>query len=163
MRRPNRLMVDRMSNTVLVVSASTHIARPIDVVRRHFSDVDHHTRNPVHPDVVFTPLADSGHERRFRKTIRILGIPVVDEVVLRRQADGSITEDSVAGPSTGMRLVSHFRADGPDLTATTLTVEMPVRGLKRLAAPLLKRFVLRRLTKALDEDRRDLESGRYPS
>ena len=152
-----------MRNQVLVLGASVHIARPIDVVRRHFSDVDHHTRNPVHPDVAFTPLTDSGHERRFRKTIRILGIPVVDEVVLRRQADGSITEDSVAGPSTGMRLVSRFRADGPDLTATTLTVEMPVRGLKRLAAPLLKRFVLRRLTKALDEDRRDLESGQYPS
>ena len=152
-----------MRNQVLVLSASVHIARQIDVVRRHFSDVDHHTRNPVHPDVVFTPLADSGHERRFRKTIRILGIPVVDEVVLRRQADGSITEDSVAGPSTGLRLVSRFRAAGPDLTATTLTVEMPVRGLKRLAAPLLRRFVLRRLTKALDEDRRDLESGRYPS
>ena len=152
-----------MSNHVLVVSASTHIARPIDVVRRHFSDVDHHTRNPVHPGVAFTPLADSGHERRFRKTIRILGIPVVDEVVLRRQADGSITEDSVAGPNTGMRLVSRFRADGSDRTATTLTVEMPVRGFKRLAAPLLKRFVLRRLTKALGEDRRNLESGRYPS
>jgi hypothetical protein len=87
----------------------------------------------------------------------------VDEVVLRRQADGSITEDSVTGPSTGMRLVSRFRADRPDLTTTTLTVEMPVRGLKRLAAPLLRRFVLRRLTKALEQDRRDLEGGAYPS
>ena len=152
-----------MSNQVLVVSASTHIARPIDVVRRHFSDVDHHTRNPVHPGVVFEPLEDSGRECRFRKTIRILGIPVVDEVVLKCQPDGSITEDSVAGPSTGMRLVSRFRVDGPDLTATTLTVEMPVRGLKRLAAPVLRRLVLWRLTKALDEDRRDLEGGRYPS
>jgi len=152
-----------MNKQVLVVSASTDIARPIDVVRRHFSDVDHHTKNPVHPDVEFTPLVDRGDERRFRKTIRILRIPIVDEVVLRRQADGSITEDSVAGPSTGMRLVSRFRADGPDLTATTLTVEMPVRGLRRLAAPLLRRLVLRRLTKALDEDRRDLEGGRYPS
>ena len=84
-------------------------------------------------------------------------------MVLRCQADGSITEDSVAGPSTGMRLVSRFRAAGPDLTTTTLTVEMPVQGLKRLAAQLLRRFVLRRLTKALDEDRRDLESGQYPS
>jgi Polyketide cyclase / dehydrase and lipid transport len=159
---PNEPMIT-MSKRVLVVSTSAHIARPIDVVRRHFSDVDHHTRYSVHPDVVFTPLADSGDERRFRKTIRILGIPVVDEVVLRRQADGSITEDSVGGPSTGMRLVSRFRADGPELTATTLTVEIPVGGLKRLAAPLLRRFILRRLTKALDEDRHDLEGGWYPS
>ena len=150
-----------MSSQVLVVSASTSISRPIELVRRHFTDVEHHMMNPVHPGVVFTPLADSSDERCFRKTIHILGIPVVDEVVLRRQPDGSITEDSVGGPSTGMRLISSFRADGPDLTATTLTVEMPVPGLKRLAAPLLRRFVLRRLTKALDEDRRDLESGRY--
>src|SRR6185295_7161887 len=152
-----------MSDQVLVISASTHIARAIDVVRRHFSDVEHHVKNRVHPNVECTPLGDSEGECRFRKTIRILGIPIVDEVVLKRQPDGSITEDSVAGPSTGMRLVSTFRADGPDLTATTLTVEMPVPGLKRLAAPVLKRFVHRRLTKALDEDRRDLESGRYPS
>jgi hypothetical protein len=148
---------------LLVVSVSGPIARSAHVVRRHFSDVDHHMRNPVHPGVVFTPLSHSGEECRFRKTIRILGIPVADEVVLRQQADGSITEDAVAGPSTGMRLVSRFRADGPDRTTTTLTVEMPLPGLKRLAAPVLKRFVLRRLTKALDEDRRDLESGRYPA
>lgn len=152
-----------MSDRALVVSVATSIARPIEVVRRHFTDVEHHIRTPVHPGVVFTPLAHSGPERRFRKTIHILGIAVVDEVVLRQQADGSITEDSVAGPSTGMRLVSRFRADGPDRTATTLTVEMPVPGLKRLATPLLRRFLLGRLTKALDEDRRDLESGRYPS
>ena len=148
---------------LLVVSTSTRIARPIDVVRRHFSDVDHHVRNEVHPGVTFTPLTDAEEECRFRKTIRILGIPVADEVVLRRQADGSITEDSVAGVSTGMRLVSRFRADRPDLTTTTLTVEMPVPGVKRLVAPLLRRLVLRRLTRALDEDRRDLEGGRYPS
>jgi hypothetical protein len=151
-----------MGNHVLVVSASTRIARPIDVVRRHFTDVDHHARNRVHPDVEFTPLSDSGEVRRFRKTIRILGIPVVDEVVLRRQPDGSITEDCVAGHSAGMRLVSRFRADGPELTATTLTVQMPVRGLKRLAAPWLRFVIARRLSKALDEDRRDLEGGRYP-
>ena len=120
-------------------------------------------KNPVHPDVEFTLLRDVEGECRFRKTIRILGLPIVDEVVLRRQPDGSITEDSVAGPSTGMRLVSSFRVDGPERTATTLTVEMPVRGLKRLAVPWLRLLIARRLTRALDEDRRDLEGGRYPS
>jgi hypothetical protein len=152
-----------MNEQVLVVSACTDIAQPIDVVRRHFSDVEHHVRNRVHPAVEFTPLADAKGECRFRKTIRLLGIPIVDEVVLKCQADGSITEDSVAGPSTGMRLVSSFRADGPQRTATTLTVQMPLRGLKWLAAPWLRPLIARRLTKALDEDRRDLESGRYPS
>src|SRR5262245_25037982 len=152
-----------MSDQVLVVSASTHIARPIDVVRRHFTDVEHHIRNRVHPEVEFTPLRDSEGECRFRKTVRILGIPVADEVVLRRQPDGSITEDSVAGPSIGMRLVSTFRAAGPECTATTLTAQMPLRGLKRLAAPWLRLLVARRLSGALEEDRRDLEGGGYPS
>ncbi len=150
-----------MSDQVLVVNVSTHIARSVEVVRRHFSDVEHHRKNRVHPDVEFTPLPDSQGECRFRKTIRILGIPIVDEVVLKRQPDGSITEDSVAGPSTGMRLVTSFRADGPERTATTLTVQMPVRGLKRLAAPWLRPLIARRLTRALEEDRRDLEGGRY--
>lgn len=152
-----------VNDQVLVVSASTHIARAIDVVRRHFSDVEHHMRNPVHPGVEFTPLAASEGECRFRKTIRILGIPIADEVVLKRQPDGSITEDSVAGPSRGMRLVSSFHADGPQRTATTLTVQMPMRGLKWRATPWLRVLIARRLTRALEEDRRDLESGRYPS
>ena len=152
-----------MRDQVLVVGVSTQIARALDVVRRHFSDVEHHMRNHVHPDVEFTPLPDLQGECRFRKTIRILGIPIVDEVVLNRQPDGSITEDSVAGPSTGMRLVSSFLADGPQCTATTLTVQMPVQGLKWLAAPWLRLLIARRLTRALDEDRRDLEVGRYPS
>ena len=151
-----------MGDQVLVVSVSTHIARAIDVVRRHFSDVDHHMRNRVHPAVEFTPLPDAEGECRFRKTLRILGIPIVDEVVLKQQPDGSITEDSVAGPSTGMRLVSSLRAEGPQQTATTLTVQMPVRGLKWLVAPWLRVLIARRLTSALDEDRCDLESGRYP-
>jgi hypothetical protein len=152
-----------MSAHVLVISASAHIARAIDVVRRHFSDVERHMRNRVHPDVEFTPLPGSEGECRLRKTIRILGLPIVDEVVLKRQPDGSITEDSVAGPSTGMRLVSSFRAEGPERTATTLTVQMPVRGLTWLAAPWLRSLIARRLTRALDEDRRDLESGKYPA
>ena len=151
-----------MSDQVLVVSASTHIARAIDVCRRHFSDVGHHAKNRVHSGVEFTPLSDSDRECRFRKTIRFLGIPIVDEVVLRREPDGSIVEDSVAGPSTGMRLTSSFRADGPEVT-TTLTVHMPVPGSKRLTVPWLRLFIARRLTRALDEDRRDLEAGGYPS
>jgi hypothetical protein len=152
-----------MGDQVLVVSACTYIARPIDVVRRHFSDVEHHMKNRVHPDVEFTLLSAPEGERRFRKTVRVLGIQVVDQVVLRRQPDGSITEDSVAGPNTGMRLISCFRADGPECTATTLTVQMPVRGLRWLVVPWLRILIVRRLTKALDEDRRDLEGGRYPS
>jgi hypothetical protein len=151
-----------MSRRILVVSASTQIARPVDVVGRHFSDVDHHARNRVHRGVEFLPLADSGNERRFRKTVRLLGIPIADEVVLKRLPDGSVVEDSIAGPGAGTRLVSRFRADGPALTSTTVTVEIPVPGVKRLAVPLLRRWAHRQLVRALDEDRRDLEDGRYP-
>ena len=151
-----------MSRRTLVVTATTRIARPLEIVARHFGDVDHHARNRVHRGVEFLPLADSGDERRFRKTVRLLGIPIADEVVLRRLPDGSVREDSVAGPGAGTRFVSSFRADGPALTSTTLTVEIPVPGLKRLAVPLLRRWARRQLVRALDEDRRDLEDGRYP-
>lgn len=150
-----------MGPRVLVVSASTDIARPIPVVRLHFGDVEHHVANAVHPDVEFMPLPAPDGERRFRKTVRVLGVRVDDEVVLRRQPDGSITEDTIAGPNKGMRLVSSFRAEGPERTVTTLTVELPLRGLRRLFVPWLRRLLARRLSKGLEEDRRDLEGGRY--
>ena len=154
-------MIEGTVHDLLVVSVSGRIARPIEVVRRHFGDVDHHARNRVHPDVDFTPLAETDGECRFRKTLHIAGIPVSDEVILRRQPDGSITEDSVAGPSAGMRFTTRFRAEGPEVTATTLTVELPLRGVKRFAAGVLRRLFQRRLLQALEEDRRDLEDGTY--
>lgn len=145
----------------LVVSVSGCIARSVDVVRRHFADVQHHIRCRVHPDVEFTLLEESDSQCRFRKSIRIFGVPIVDEVLLRREPDGSIREDSVAGSNVGMRLVSSFQAKGPQATATTLTLQMPLNGLMRIAAPVVRRVLTRRLAKAFDEDRRDLESGRY--
>ena len=69
------------------------------------------TRNRVHPDVE-SPIAEVGEERRFRKAMRVPIFPIDDEV-----------EDVVAGPSAGMRLV----AEGPELTAATPTVVLPVR------------------------------------
>jgi hypothetical protein len=61
-----------------------------------------------------------------------------------------------------MRLTSRFHSDEAERTTITATVELPVRGVRALVAPLLRRLILRRLTRALEEDRRDLESGRYP-
>ena len=138
-----------MKGKVLTVSGTVRIARPFEIVRRHFSDVEHHARNRVHSGVEFSPMAASGDECRYRRRIRVLGIPIVDEVVLRRAADGSITEDFVAGGSAGMKLVSRFQADGPEATTAMVTVELPLHGLRRLAAPFLRLIALRRLAKGL--------------
>ncbi len=43
----------------------------------------------------------------------------------------------------------------------TATLEAPVRAPQRFAAPILRRTVRRALLRALEEDRVDLESGRY--
>ncbi len=146
---------------VLTVSASIRIARPIDVVRSHFGDVDHHAKNPVHRGVEFTLLATAGTRSRFRKRVHILGIPLVDEVILSRQPDGTITEEFVSGSNAGGNFTSRFRAEGSEATNVEATVELPLRGLRRLAAPLIRLLVRRQLGRALGEDRRDLEEGGY--
>jgi hypothetical protein len=54
-------------------------------------------------------------------------------------------------------------ADGPDGAEVTATLCSTRPGLTQLAAPLLRRSLARALTRSLQEDRDDLESGRYAS
>jgi polyketide cyclase/dehydrase/lipid transport protein len=147
--------------TVLVIHASARIARPIEVVRRHFMDVEHHRANGIHPAIEFTllPSAGSPNEVRHRRKTHMMGVPLVDEVVSRRQPDGSVIESFVAGDSAGTKVT--FRFEGSDETEVTMTVELPLAGIRRLAAPIVRRLTQRRMIKALDEDRRDLEEGEY--
>ncbi|HEY8624248.1 MAG TPA: hypothetical protein VIM74_10320 [Casimicrobiaceae bacterium] len=48
------------------VEVQQTIHRPIAVVSRQFGDIQHHSRNHVHPDIRFTVLSEEGDTCRFR-------------------------------------------------------------------------------------------------
>ncbi|HJQ85119.1 MAG TPA: hypothetical protein VKA21_13630 [Candidatus Binatia bacterium] len=152
-----------MSEFLLRVQESIRIGRPIDVVRRQFGDVRHHEIRRPHRGVQFTLLTDSGNECRYRHEVRVVGLRQVAEVVLRRDADGSQTNHFVSGPNAGMRVIHRFQADGPDATVAEVTIEMPMRGVRRLLAPVVRRFLHASLVTGLEEDRRDIEERGYPA
>jgi hypothetical protein len=151
-----------MFESVVTVRDSIRIARPLDVVRQQFGDVRHHVSRAVHPDVKFTVLSESGNECRYRHEVRVAGVCQVAEVILKREADGSQTNYFVSGNNVGMKVIHTFQPDGTDATIAGVTVQLPLRGLRKVLAPLVHLAVRRKLEKGLQEDRRDLEERGYP-
>jgi hypothetical protein len=152
-----------MAEAVLRVTRSVRIARPIEIVRRQFGDVHHHETRRVHRDVRFTVLADSAGECRYAHEVRVAGLRQSAEVIMKREADGSQTNHFVSGSNVGMKVIHRFRPAGAETTVAEVTVELPLRGLRRLLAPLVRRAVRRSLATGLEEDRRDLEEHGYPA
>jgi len=136
------------------------VRRAVDDVRAQFMDIAHHARGGVHPDLTFTILETNPDRVRFRQKTRLLGMKQVDVVEAVRNGDGSIDYYFREGMNRGSRLHFEFRRDG-DGTLVDACAYLELSGWKRLIArPFCAAF--RKIgTKALDEDRRDLESGRF--
>jgi hypothetical protein len=147
--------------TTIHVEVQKTIRRPVAVVGRQFGDIAHHARNRVHPDVAFTVIADEGDTCRFRQEVRVVGLLQSDELVQRRNPDGSLTAEVVAGANKGMRIVQAFTPVGDDATRVTFRADAPATGLKRLLKPLFERAIRNAVEKGLEEDRRDLEERGY--
>lgn len=135
-----------MFESVVTVRDSIRIARPLDVVRQQFGDVRHHASRAVHPDVKFTVLSESGNECRYRHEVRVAGVCQVAEVILKREADGSQTNHFVSGHNVGMKVIHTFQPDGPDATIAGVTVQLPLRGLRKVprsVSPVRRRSSVR--------------------
>ncbi len=143
------------------VEVKRTIKRPIGVVSRQFGDIAHHARDHVHPDITFTVLLEQGEECRFRQQVKLVGMLQTDEVVQRRNADGSLTSEVVNGANRGMRIHQSFAPEGPDATMVTFRAEAPAKGVKRLLAPLFVMAIRRAVEKGFEEDRVDLEERGY--
>jgi len=57
-------------------------------------------------------------------------------------------------------ITQNFEPQGPDRTLVRVEVDMPLRGLLRLLAPLVRFGIQRDLAAALEEDRIVLEEER---
>lgn len=146
----------------VIAEAEKLIARPLEVVQSQFVDMHHHAATRVHADLEVSnvrPLAD-GHLVTGRR--KVFGIQQEDEIEVRRGSDGNSTLRSVSGSNVGLLITQSFAAEGMNATRVRTKVEMPVKGLLRLLAPLVRMGLKRDLETALEEDRRDLEERGYP-
>ena len=146
----------------VIAQAEKRIARPLEVVQSQFVDMHHHASTRVHADLEVSnvrPLPD-GHLVTGRR--RVFGMQQEDEIEVRRGPDGTSTLRSVSGSNAGLLITQTFAAEGMNATRVQTKVEMPVKGLLRLLAPLVRMGLKRDLETALEEDRRDLEERGYP-
>jgi hypothetical protein len=146
----------------IVVRSEKLIARPIEVVQSQFVDMAHHASARLHPTLEVSNVRP--HEGGCRCTWRrrVFGMIQEDDMEVSRRADGSSTLRSVSGSNMGLLITQAFQPAGTDRTRVEVTVDLPVRGMLRLLAPLTRIGLKRDLAAGLEEDRVDLEERGYP-
>ena len=136
------------------------IRRPIDVVRAHFLDFDHHIENGVHKGVHYTVI-ERGPRQRIRQSFRVLGLPKTDELIAYCDDDGSVVNDLIKGDFAGGRIRVAFSKEGETATRVEATLSAKLRGINALLAPVVRRVAEKLTIQALEEDRVDLEERGY--
>jgi len=147
--------------TAINIEVQKTIRRPLAVVSRQFGDMQHHSRDRVHPDIRFTVLSEQGDTCRFRQEVKVLGMLQSDEIVQTRTADGALVSEVVGGANEGLRISQSFAPIGADATLVTFRAVAPVKGLKLLLKPLFQIAIRKAVEKGLEEDRADLEERGY--
>lgn len=150
-----------MSN--IVVQGEKFISRPIEVVQAQFVDMARHASVRVHADLEVSNVRPQDGGCLFTGRRRVLGMLQEDEIEVAQRADGSSTLRSLSGSNAGLLITQTFEPEGAERTRVRTKVEMPVRGLLGLLAPLVRFGLQRDLAIALEEDRIDLEERGYPA
>src|ERR1700681_1817732 len=139
------------------VAVQRTIRRPVAIVSRQFGDIQHHSRNHVHPDISFTVLSEKGDICRFRQEVKVVGMLQTDEVVQRRNADGSLSWEVVDGTNKGMRIHQCFTPVSAEATMVTFRPMATATGIRRVLKPLFEIAIRRAVEKGFEEDRVVLE------
>src|SRR3954468_13901985 len=143
------------------VSTSLRMNCTAEQARRQYRDIDHHIRNNVHPAIHYQWEPAGPGERKIRTTFRILGVPQFDISLLEDAPDGSFLIRYLEGSNAGMLLVHEFVEVEPGVTEVRLFADAPATWGRRLLGPLFVIGARQVMKKALVEDKRDLEGGRY--
>jgi hypothetical protein len=146
--------------SILELRVSQRFRRDPDTVRCHFLDIQHHLAHQVHKGVRYTILTEEAGRLRLRQEFSVLGMKKRDELVLYATRDGRVVQEFLSGDFAGGTLQLRFDRDGDD-TRVDVALTAPLRGMMRLLQPIVKRQVLGTVKRALEEDRADLEEGRY--
>jgi hypothetical protein len=148
-----------MSN--IVVKSEKVIARPISEVRSQFIDFAHHERAGIHKGFQVSNVRPLATGCQYTGRRRVFGALQEDEFEVRVNPDGSSTMRSISGTNVGTTIKQTFESQGPNSTLVRLEVDMPLKGLFRLLAPLMRVGIQQDLKSALEEDRIDLEERGY--
>lgn len=144
-----------------IVRLAQSVRRPADDVRAQFMDIAHHARGGVHPDLAFTVLDQRDGRVRYRQETRLLGMKQVDVIEAVRNGDGTVDYHFLEGMNKGSRINFAFRDDDGGATVIEACAYIELRGWKRLIARPFCAAFKKIGSKALDEDRHDLESGHF--
>jgi hypothetical protein len=145
------------------IAERVRIDRPVALVQAQFADVAHHAASPPHAGVTFRVLEDSASACEYEQVSRIGPFRSRQRFVLDRTASGFPAHQVnriVAGPFHGGSVTFDVGEDG-DGSVVVATVSYEPGLALRLLGPLISRVLRRSLAGALEEDRIDLESGRY--
>jgi hypothetical protein len=149
---------------MLRASATQRIERPVDEVRAQFADVAHHEAHPPHATVRFEVIEDDGAGGcRYRQVSKLGPVTLRQEMEMTETAPGVLENRVIKGQMAGGVLRFTIVEAGEGVSAVTAELEAPLNAVQRVAQPLLQRQVAKALAAALEEDRRDLESGTYDS
>jgi hypothetical protein len=151
-----------MPTDAIEVQCEMTVARPVEEVRAHYRDVEHHVRGNVHPDSPwsFDPPAAPG-ETRVRIRYRLFGRSQVDVVTFEDGPEGTFVMNYVEGANEGMRVVHTFRAAGPKATVVGLVARAPATAMRKVLGPVFTHGLRRILERAGEDSKRDLEGGTY--
>lgn len=142
----------------LQLERSVTVNRPVEIVRAHFLDFEHHIRTNVHRSVTYTLLASDGDKRRVRQQFKVLGLPKTDVISVAPSPQGDVVQTFEEGDFAGGSLVFRFSPLPEGGTTITAQVDAPLRGMNLLMAPLLPKIVAGLLDTGLEEDRLDLQT-----
>ena len=145
-----------------IVYGEKLIARPLAMVQAQFVDMQHHASNPVHAELSVSNVRQQQGGCRFTGRRRVLGVQQEDDIEVVRHGDGSSTLHILSGSNAGLLITQTFEAVDKDRTRVRTKVELLLKGMLALFAPLVRIGLQRDVDKALEEDRIDLEERGYP-
>ncbi len=119
--------------------------------------MEHHARTGVHPDLEVRDVRRQGAICSFTGRRRVLGMLHEDAMEVRSLPDGSSTLRSLRGTNAGLLVTQAFEALGPERTRVKVRVELPIKGVLKWVAPVVKRGLVRDTEQALAQDKADLE------
>jgi hypothetical protein len=148
---------------MLQVSAQVTIRRPLDEVQEQFGDVGYHERTGHHRGVSFHVVSENSQSCLYSQETRLGPLRLRQEFELDKSLAGHQVNALVSGPFSPGSITFDIEADGHETAKVTATLCSTRPGPTQWAAPILRRSLARALTRSLEEDRDDLESGRYAS